>query len=227
MSSTRICGALPGLLSGFLGLALGCPGLPLNPLEPCSSGEHNLLNVDGECECQVGYQWCSPDDPENLDCCEDNNITSGGDSECMTGEFPSATCTPEHQGSYWCTNTDTMGPCGSKLYVCDSSMWTDASANMHAKCITDGYDFAYGCVGDGLAVVFECGRGPGTDCLDSDPAYCVSDEQLGSCRWGKETWDSCQLFCEGQNYEHGECDDSIPDDVVCSCCNSGDPGCPI
>ena len=58
------------------------------------------------------------------------------------------------------------------------------------------------------------------------------DDQIAFCLHGKETADSCLAFCqeEGidmQTYEYGECDDSIPDDVACFCCDSGDMGCPI
>ena len=77
---------------------------------------------------------------------------------------------------------------------------------------------------------FECGEGSGEACSNNDPAYCVDDDQLGYCQYNKDTWESCQLFCEtvgidGQTYEYGECDASIPDDIACFCCDSGDEGC--
>jgi hypothetical protein len=80
--------------------------------------------------------------------------------------------------------------------------------------------------------VFDCGAGSGEPCNDADPAVCLNDDEIGYCLYSKQTADSCLAFCqeegiEGQTYEYGECDDSIPDDVACFCCDSGDMGCPI
>ncbi|PRQ04886.1 hypothetical protein ENSA5_04640 [Enhygromyxa salina] len=155
-----------------------------------------------------------------------------GDSDCTPGELPPESCTPDEEGFYWCSNTEDMGPDCSQFFICEGGIWTENPGFMDESCGFDGFDFAYGCVDDGVSVIFECGDGSGAACDDADPAFCVDDDAIGYCLWGKETWDSCQLFCEeegieGQTYEYGECDASIPDDIACFCCDSGDPGCPI
>jgi len=160
-----------------------------------------------------------------------DSTDSTGDGDGDPTNPPPDTCTPAEEGFAWCTHSDTDGPEGSAFYVCKSGVWVESAATMNDACVTDGYDFAYGCVDDGTMVVFECGEGSGTACGDADPAYCVDGDQIGYCQWGKDTWDSCLSFCQdvgidGVTYEYGECDDSVAD-VACFCCDSGDPGCPI
>jgi hypothetical protein len=251
------------LLGSVLGLGYGCI-IEVGPPNPdCETGEHNQVD-DGECICDIGYDWCDPDDQSNLNCC-DNNIgedeiegdgdgdgdtttttgdgdgdttdttddtTGDGDGDGDTGTLPPENCSPDEEGFYWCTHSEAMGPEGSQLFVCEGGSWVENNAIMDESCMFDGYDFAYGCVDDGMSVVFECGDGSGDACTEDSPVYCVDDDQIAYCLNGKETWDSCQAFCsevgiDGITYEYGECDDSDPSDVACFCCDSGDPGCPI
>ncbi len=252
------------LLGGILGLSFGCI-IDISPLEPCESGSNNKLNDDGECECRIGYDWCT-DDPADLNCCDldedtngddvdtttssDDDTTNGddvdttsetdtssetdsttGDDTTDTGVLPPESCTPEEEGFYWCTHTEEMGPQGSQFFICEGGSWVENGAFMDETCMFDGYDFAYGCVDDGVDVIFECGDGSGSDCAE-DPAYCIDGDQIAYCYWGKETWESCQNFCEnigidGVTYEYGECDESDPEDVSCYCCDADDPECPI
>jgi len=260
------------LFGSVLGLGIGCV-IDLEPIEPCASGSNNKLNDAGECECRIGYEWCNPDDLDDLNCCDDNigdgtsgttitgdgdgdatgdgdgdqtgdgdgdpatgdgdgDPTGDGDGDCVPGDPPPESCTPDEEGFYLCTNTEEMGPECSQFYICMNGEWVEDPAFMDESCMFDGFDFAYGCVDDGENVFFECGDGSGSGCSADDPAYCVNDDEIAYCQYGKETWDSCQLFCEevgieGQTYEYGECDDSVPDDIACFCCDSGDPGCPI
>ena len=155
-----------------------------------------------------------------------------GDGDCAPGELPPESCTPDEEDFYWCTNTDAMGPGCSQFFICQGGVWVENPAFMDESCDFDGYDFAYGCVDDGQDVIFECGDGSGEPCSDADAASCVDDDQIAYCQFGKETWDSCLLFCEevgieGVTYEYGECDASDPDDIACFCCDSGDEGCPV
>jgi len=152
-------------------------------------------------------------------------------TETDSGTPPPDDCSAEQEGFVWCTHSDDMGPQGSEFYVCQGGAWIEDPAYMEESCIFDGYNFAYGCVDDGQDVVFECGDGSGDDCDDS-LTYCVDDDVIGYCVWAKETWDSCQDFCEnvgieGVTYEYGECDEIDPDDVACECCDADDPDCPI
>jgi cyclophilin family peptidyl-prolyl cis-trans isomerase len=241
--------SLVSLFGGILGFGFGCI-VTLGPIEPCESGENNKLDDNGDCECRIGYEWCDPNDNTNLNCCDDDNAdsaTSGpgdgdptgdgdgdpgdGDGDCTPGELPPETCTVEEEGYFWCTNSDATDPSCSQFFICQGGIWTENAGLMDENCMLDNYDFAYGCYDDGMTVVFECGDGSGAPCTDGDPAFCIDDDQLGTCVWGKETADSCLAFCmeegiEGTTYEYGECDDiTIPDMVACVCCDLDEPGC--
>jgi hypothetical protein len=255
------------LLGGILGLGFGCV-ITLEPLEPCDSGSNNKLDDNGECECRIGYEWCDPNDAENLNCCDSdigddsgtttNTTNTGdgdgdtgdgdgdtgdgdgdpgdgdgdGDGDCADVELPPETCLPEEENFSWCTNSDDLHPECGQFFVCQGGFWTENPSAGDESCMFDGYDFSYGCVDNGMEVVFDCGDGSGAACNEADPAFCLDDDQIAFCLHGKETADSCLAFCqeegiEGQTYEYGECDDSIPDDIACFCCDSGDEGCPI
>jgi hypothetical protein len=154
-----------------------------------------------------------------------------GDGDCEPGELPPETCIEDEEGLYWCTNSDPENPSCSQFFICEQGVWTENAAFMDDSCGFDGYDFAYGCVDNGMEVVFNCGVGSGAPCSDGDPAFCVDEDQIGSCVWGKETAESCLTFCQetgvdGQTYEFGDCDDiTIPDMVACVCCDLDEPGC--
>lgn len=45
----------------------------------CPTGSNNHLNATGDCECDVGFEWCVPDDADDLNCC------SGGDGDGDSG----------------------------------------------------------------------------------------------------------------------------------------------
>ena len=261
---------LASLLGGIVGLGVGCL-ITVSPLEPCDSGSNNKLNDAGECECRIGYEWCNPEDVNDLNCCDDGSATTettgpgdgdptttgdgdptttgdgdptttgdgdgdpgtgDGDGDPGTGdcgpvELPPDSCSEDEEGFFWCTNleTDPEGPCGSELYICQGGAWVLNTEEAQLACEFDGFDFPYGCVDNGEEVVFECGDGPGTDCLNTDPATCVDMDIIGYCLHEKLTHDSCQLFCEevgidGQTYEIGECDDADPNDVACFCYDS-------
>ena len=250
------------LLGGVVGLGFGF-GCVITLVEPCDSGSHNKINDDGQCECLIGYEWCNPDDPMNLDCCDsdpdvgnddvvdtsttngttdtttdtddtvgttDSTDTTTGDDTTDTGTLPPDSCTADEEGFYWCTHDDAMGPQGSQFFICQGGVWVESNGFMDESCMFDGYDFAYGCVDNGTEIVFECGDGAGTACNNDDPAFCVDGDVIGYCDFGKETWESCQTFCEtvgidGVTYEYGECDPNDP--VACYCCDSIDPDCPI
>lgn len=252
------------LLGSLLGLSYGCL-INVSPLEPCASGSNNKLDENDECVCRIGYDWCNPSDPTDLNCC-DNGVadevgdgdgdptsttnssttdsssttasdtgtdsTGDGDGDGDTGTLPPADCSVEEEGFYWCTHSEAMGAEGSQLFVCTNGSWVENAAVMDESCMFDGYDFAYGCVDNGVDVIFECGDGSGDACSADSAAFCVDADQIAYCLNGKETWDSCLAFCQeqgidGVTYEYGECDDSVPNDVACFCCDSGDPGCPI
>lgn len=251
------------LLGSVLGLGYGCFIEVGPPAEPCATGENNQLDDDGECICDIGHDWCDPNDNSNLNCCDDDigddeidddNNGDGdgdgdgdpsdtdtdtetgdgdGDGDGDTGTFPPENCEPAEEGFYWCTHTEAMGPEGSQLFICSGGAWVEeASTVMDESCMFDGYDFAYGCVDDGMSAVFVCGVGSGETCSEDAPVYCVDEDQIAYCLDGKETWDSCLAFCQevgidGVTYEYGECDESDPSDVACFCCDSGDRGCPI
>ena len=158
-----------------------------------------------------------------------NGNGMGGPGYNIDAEFND---TPHVKGVLSMARAQDPNSAGSQFFICQGGVWTEDAAFMDESCDFDGFDFAYGCVDDGEDVIFECGDGSGDACSNDAPASCVDQDQIAYCQFGKETWDSCQLFCEevgieGVTYEYGECDDSIPDDVACFCCDSGDDGCPV
>ncbi len=165
----------------------------------------------------------------------DGDSTTGdgdGDGDGDTGTLPPDNCSADEEGAYWCTHDEAMGPEGSRFFICNGGQWVEDTQFLNDECTFIGYDFAYGCVDDGTQVVPICGDGSGDACTADSPIYCVDNDQIAYCDLGKETWDSCLQYCqevgvEGQTFEYGECDDSVPEDVACFCCDSGDPGCPI
>jgi len=155
-----------------------------------------------------------------------------GDGDGDPGTLPPEDCSADEEGAFWCTHDEPMGPEGSRFFTCQGGKWVEDTTFLDDECKFIGWDFAYGCIDDGVSVVPICGDGSGAACNNSDPAFCVDDDQIAYCDLSKETWDSCQVFCQdvgidGITYEYGECDSSIPDDVACFCCDSGDEGCPI
>ena len=119
----------------------------------CASGSNNHLDNADNCVCDSGYTWCDPTDIDNLDCCPVGNedggtgSTSGdgdgdtgtgdGDGDTGTGDgvLPPDECEPEQEGSFWCTNTDSMGPIGSSaLRACGSRI--PAGPNLTAPAAT-------------------------------------------------------------------------------------------
>jgi hypothetical protein len=158
----------------------------------------------------------------------DGDPTGDGDGDGDPGTLPPDDCSDAEEGLYWCTHDQAMGPEGSKFFICESGSWNEDAGFMDESCMFDGYDFAYGCVDDGEAVLFECGDGSGEACEDEDAAFCIDADQIAYCQSGKQTWDSCLEFCQevgvdGILYEFGECDETEP--VACFCCDAGDPGC--
>lgn len=66
--------------------------------DPCpNGGTNNRINISGECECEVGYDWCTADDEaQQLNCCErdpltpcdsgtNNHLNNVEDCECNAG----------------------------------------------------------------------------------------------------------------------------------------------
>lgn len=211
-----------------------------------SCPDANSFMSNGECFCNVGYEWCSPEVVSDLSCCEiDTGMTAAGTTSAGStsagstsgdattggeacGTPPPARCDP---------NSDTRrcdsGPgCElgeSTLYSCKDGLWQPDPAAADAQCVTQGHDFAYGCVDDGGVTEVACGDGPGTACAD-DPGFCTSATVLQSCLHGKLADTDCLAACkageiDGIKYETGFCLQSRIS-PKCMCCNPGDPGCP-
>jgi hypothetical protein len=216
-----------------------------------SCSDINSFEQDGLCYCDAGYSWCS-DDPNDLSCCEGSGGTgSGGGGKdptdggsggsggsggtggggCTMGVEPDPNeCTAMNEGLSWCTHSQTDGPECSKVYICQGGTWIDDTATAEASCQADGYDFAYGCIDDGMAVKYVCGNGSGAPCDAGDPGSCTTDDEISYCLYGRTTQDSCLRICQeigddaGVTYDFGSClmDATTAD---CSCCDVGEPGC--
>ena len=95
-------------------------------------------------------------------------------------------------------------------------------------CQLDGYDFAYGFDEYNDARMLQCGVGPGTRCRSGvnhceGTRYmsCVGDRlNMMDCRdWCRESGDE-----QGITYDGGSCV-AKDGDVMCACCDVGQPGC--
>jgi hypothetical protein len=141
-------------------------------------------------------------------------------------------CTAEVEGGFFCTNTQEQGPAGSTLYTCMGGRWVETPEQLDADCEFEGAQFAHGCVDTPEGYMPVCGDGPGTFCDGEGCNECADDDVLNTCEYGnKLEATSCATFCQevgidGITFETGFCDadDQGP---FCSCCDSGDEGCPI
>ncbi|HWB81359.1 MAG TPA: hypothetical protein VG755_40630 [Nannocystaceae bacterium] len=226
----------------------------------------NSYEAGGQCYCDSGYNWCSPSDPNDFSCCLDDaqdTLASGtGDTGDMTatgndtgstdtgadssgdssvdetgGVSPDPSqCTAETEGTYFCSNTDAMGPENSMMWQCLSGLWNlIGQPDLDALCMFDGYDFAYGCTDDGDMAGSAgpvCGYGPGTAC-EGDATACETDDLLNYCQFGKLSQSSCLAVCQDpmakMTYDFGYCAED-PDAMGafdCFCCDEGDEGCPV
>jgi len=208
----------------------------------CASGSNNHLDNADNCVCDSGYTWCDPTDIDNLDCCPVGNedggtgSTSGdgdgdtgtgdGDGDTGTGDgvLPPDECEPEQEGSFWCTNTDSMGPIGSQTFECIEGLWVENPGWPELDCTSSDYDFGVGCVFNEELMEYQsvCGYGPGDPCdQDEYTANCGDSDSLLECFYTKVQSTSCQDFCEntgvgGETFEMGICEevDGVSD---CSC----------
>ena len=166
------------------------------------------------------------DDPTAAD------TTDSTDPSGTSGALPDpAECTVDTPDNLFCSNTADAGPQGSVYYTCTDGVWTENPTAADELCVSDGYDFSFGCVDDGAAITFVCGVGPGTPCEDNSGASCISDDIINTCLFGRLTEDSCATICNtigderGVTYDSGFCDpESTPPE--CFCCDQGEEGCP-
>lgn len=160
----------------------------------------------------------------------------GGDDGCEEVETPwngvepdDADCTED--GLVFCSNVEAEGPAGSRFWECLGGAWVESVTAGEDSCQFDGFDFAYGCVDNGISVSFVCGVGPGTPCAGPECDACGGDgDAIEYCQDGKLSIDSCLRICtevgdeQGITYDFGSCvlDGDSP---MCVCCDVGDPGC--
>lgn len=174
----------------------------------------------------TGTGTATTDDPTVAD------TTDGTDTDPSGVQPDPADCNAESEGAVFCSNTADAGPQNSQYWSCMGGAWVEMPSALDESCQFDGFDFAYGCVDDGSAVVFVCGNGPGTDCASNADATCIDADVINTCLFGKVTEDSCATICntigdeDGVTYESGFCDpDAVPPE--CFCCDSGEEGCPV
>lgn len=142
-------------------------------------------------------------------------------------------CTTETEGQYFCSNTEEQGPAGSRVWTCMGGSWVETPELLEDECEFQGADFVHGCVfSEADGVVTLCGNGPGTFCDGEGCNSCADDDTLNTCAYGnKVEATSCSTFCQeegidGVTFETGFCD-TDEQGPFCSCCDSGEEGCPI
>ena len=164
---------------------------------------------------------------------------TGGGGECSEDPPPFVgfepvpeDCTTEVEGGLFCSNTAEQGPAGSMLWTCTGGRWVESPEQLQADCEFQGAEFVHGCVDNGTDIEILCGNGPGTFCSGDACNACADDDVLNTCEYGnKLEATSCATFCQeigidGITFETGFCD-SDDQGPFCSCCDSGDEGCPI
>ncbi|MBA3546114.1 MAG: hypothetical protein H0T76_06510 [Nannocystis sp.] len=157
--------------------------------------------------------------------------TTGEPLECSSTAVIPRSCDPD-VANFLCVQADNpdCGPEGSKYYVCDGGTWAQNPTGPTGNCISDGYDFGYGCL-DGDPIEFVCGDGPGTAC-SGDATSCNGDNELNFCVYGKLGAEDCLVKCMdigdggGVTYDFGYCGDQ-GSGSECICCDEGEDGCPL
>jgi hypothetical protein len=212
------------LTAGLFGVAVGCTvgsGDLGGPHDCGGVGSHSEINEEtDECECDPGYVWCNPEDPEDYECCSEDVYCPDPNSHAFAGE-----CVCD-DGYEWCypDDPDDLSCCEAD----DGGTGTDDGGTG-----TDDGGTDDGSTGDGGD---DCPPGdpPPDDppCTDGDmwctsaDANCPGDYYV--CEGGEWALDeeTGTLWCtdEGYDFQHG-CYDDLEEEVIYFLCDYG-PGTP-
>jgi hypothetical protein len=200
----------------------------------------NSTYSDGQCFCKAFYDWCNPDDPDDLSCCESapstTSPTTGPGDTGDTGDLttgapacttaPSGACDPDVD-NLACDDGPDCNVETSTLYACIDGMWQAKPEFGDAACKQLGHDFAFGC-NSHIEGLVGCGDGPGTACTPDDPKFCSDATTLLDCVHAKQTELDCDAACkqgavDQTEHDGGYCMQSRISSS-CTCCD--DPDCP-
>lgn len=211
-------------------------GSDTSPGDMCPDPNSTLS--DGQCFCKAFYDWCNPDDPNDLSCCESGTTTlepttttSPGDTGDPTGDptcqsAPEGPCDPDRD-NLACDDGPDCSIETSTLYACIDGTWQAKPGFGDSACKQLGHDFAFGCNSQVEGIV-ACGDGPGTACTPDDPKFCSDMTTLLDCKYAKLIELDCDAACKNgaidpMQHDGGYCMQSRISSS-CTCCD--DPDCP-
>ena len=213
------------LSAGLFGVAVGCTvgsGDDLGGPHDCGGiGSHSEINEETEeCDCDTGYDWCNPEDPDDFECCSlDDVYCPDENSHVFAGECVCNT------GYEWCTDDPNDLSCCPEG---DGGTGTDDGGT--------GTD-------DGGTDTGDTDTGGGDDCPEGDPPpdggceegemWCTSTDEncpgeFYVCDGGDWVLDTetGDLWCSDEGYDfHYGCYDDADAEAILFLCDFG-PGTP-
>ena len=169
-------------LGGLFGVGQACV-ITVGPLDctECGNTGCHSQEVNGECKCDSGYEWASPNDPDDYEC--DRIPTKGGDANCGGIEdnpihMEGGACVCD-AGFNWCEpdDLDDLSCCEDE----DQAPPTGGEVETDDGDMTDGDTDADDTSNDETADVTgdpppEClEEGPPWNGIEPDPAECTED----------------------------------------------------
>lgn len=163
--------------SGYTRSYPGSDDLSCEPIESkggessCSASYHVLY--DNSCYCIEGYNWCDPDDPNDLTCCVDDSQVDPDDyADCPNCGDPG------------CNNSIIVDEFGDEVCACDEGYdWADPSDDGDYLCIDSGGKGSDACTGPNNVIIGdECFCEAGYDFCTDDPddlSCCEEEPKVG------------------------------------------------
>ena len=207
ISSTLKFGRLSALTTFLSSLALGCViTLGENGKTSDECPDDNSTLSDGKCYCKAFYDWCKPDDLNDLTCCEDTNPGTSNSNGTTTNSSQTTTDNGTTQDIPTSGTTDTPttteGTTGDPL---DCSVTTDPP---------DG-----------------CEEGTFL-CISADNPDCdIEGSKYYACQGGAwvESPADAEAICKSDGFDFfAGCEDNGAIDISCGVgpgtpCNTGEP----
>ncbi len=144
-----------GALGASTGFGISCVLVAGDGIsKECGDLGTHSEEAGGECVCEAGYEWCDPNDQNDVDCCEPDGVCPDANSGWVDGLCycdPDFTwCNPDDQYDLSCCEGDDTGGTGGKG--------------------TDGTTDSTGTAGTGGGGECSAGTAP-------DPSACTTDNE--------------------------------------------------
>lgn len=170
-------------------------------------GTHSVPIGEYSCVCEADYEWCD-EALDDFECCPLGAADTQGED---AGE-PEQPCGEAQLEEIACVEDPLApGPAAARVWACNGERWVEAPGYDAYVCMTEGFNFAYGCLPGEPDPNFMCGYGPGNSCLPEDfGGVCVDGDIIDDCFWGRRTVDRCSRLCAelevfGPGFVSGSC----------------------